>query len=197
MTHRLIKSVRGGGPFRVFNRETDMMVKNATILDQVHQFAESIIKEMFREFILRATHRRTYPSNFTEDQKRIWDQKGKRLVKRLSYIFSNDPDRFEEATATSTIGKGKIIRFCVRDPKTDATYDIDTLKFVFLHELSHIVTEDIGHESERFWSNFKFLLTFAALMNMYRPIKYTHASNYCGVVIGSNPFFQSHINVLL
>jgi hypothetical protein len=174
-----------------------MMVKNATILDHVHQFADSIIKEMYREFILRATHRRKYPSAFTADQRRGWDLKGKRLVKRLFSMFNNDPDRFEEATATSTIGKGKIIRFCVRDPKTDATYDIDTLKFVFLHELSHIVTEDIGHESDKFWSNFKFLLTFAALMNMYKPIKYTHSSNYCGIVIGSNPYFHSHINVLL
>ena len=36
-------------------------------------------------------------------------------------------------------------------------FDENTLTFVALHELSHVMTVSVGHKQE-FWDNFKFIL---------------------------------------
>ena len=68
--------------------------------------------------------------------------------------------------------------------------DINTLTFVALHELSHIMTSSIGHKQE-FWSNFKFLLENAKEANIYQPIDYKkNPTNYCGMKITDNPYYD-------
>lgn len=202
MSFKLVRSSRGGGPFRVLDRGYPPAVEsqNANILESVHQFAEEFIRTMYRVFMFQGyagLSSARYPTGLSTEQQKKWAEKGRTLIRRLVQKFKNSPSRYEEATETSTLDKGKLIRFCVRNPKTGQTYDSDTLKFVFMHELAHIVTLDIGHDSPTFWSNFKFLLIFAATMGMYTPVPYDHNSVYCGVAINSNPYFQPEINALL
>jgi hypothetical protein len=67
--------------------------------------------------------------------------------------------------------------------------DINTLTFVALHELSHIMTESIGHKQE-FWTNFKFMLKHAVKEGIYEPIDYSKSpEDYCGLMIDDNPLF--------
>ena len=44
---------------------------------------------------------------------------------------------------------------------------METLTFVAIHELSHVMSIDIGHGDE-FWTNFKFLLENAEDAGIYK-----------------------------
>jgi hypothetical protein len=115
-------------------------------------------------------------------------------VKRL--IDGFNPKKISETLPTSELtayseNKGEKIAFCLNTTKDgDQLIDINTLTFVALHELSHIMTTSIGHKQE-FWSNFKFLLENAKEANIYQPIDYKkNPKNYCGMKITDNPYYD-------
>ena len=89
--------------------------------------------------------------------------------------------------------KGEKIAFCVETEKENGKgylVDINTMTYVALHELAHVMTVSIGH-TEEFWSNYKFLLEVAASMNIYQPIDYKKKPvRYCGINITDNPYFD-------
>ena len=115
-------------------------------------------------------------------------------VKRLKENFR--PDKFQETLPTSTLtayseNKGEKIAFCLNTSKEgNKLIDINTLTFVSIHELSHLMTKSIGHKPE-FWANFKFLLINAKKINIYQPIDYKkEPKQYCGMKISDNPFYD-------
>ena len=80
-----------------------------------------------------------------------------KLVKGFNPKSINETLPTSELTAYSE-NKGEKLAFCLNTTKTgDKLIDIDTLTFVAIHELSHIMTTSIGHKQD-FWQNFKFLL---------------------------------------
>ena len=65
--------------------------------------------------------------------------------------------------------------------------DINTIFFVTVHELSHIMTEEYGH-TKTFWNNMKDLLKISIKNNLYNPIDYSESPvNYCEMDINSTP----------
>ena len=115
-------------------------------------------------------------------------------VKRLVEGFN--PKRINETLPTSELtayseNKGEKIAFCLNKTKEgDQLIDINTLTFVALHELSHIMTESIGHKQD-FWQNFKFLLENAKKANIYQPVDYKKKpKQYCGMTINDNPYYD-------
>ena len=115
-------------------------------------------------------------------------------VKRLVEGFN--PKKISETLPTSELtayseNKGEKIAFCLNTTKEgDKLIDINTLTFVALHELSHIMTESIGHKQD-FWLNFKFLLENAKAANIYQPVDYKKSpKNYCGMKINDNPYYD-------
>lgn len=86
--------------------------------------------------------------------------------------------------------KGKKIRLCLRTPEDRrAFHDMNTIKFVALHELSHLMVQSYGHD-ETFWDAFRFLLREASSMNEIKLIDYAKAPvKYCGIDVTSNPFY--------
>jgi WLM domain len=118
------------------------------------------------------------------------DQRTIRLVKGFN------PKRISETLPTSELtafseNKGEKIAFCLNTTKNgNKLIDINTLTFVALHELSHIMTESIGHKQE-FWSNFKYLLENAKEAGIYNPIDYKkYPQEYCGMKINDNPYYD-------
>lgn len=119
----------------------------------------------------------------------------KKDVQRLVANF--DPKRISETLPTSELtayseNKGEKMALCLNKTKLDSTklIDINTLTFVAIHELSHIMTESIGHKQD-FWRNFKFLLENAEEANLYIPKDYSKApEQYCGMEITDNPYFD-------
>jgi len=95
-----------------------------------------------------------------------------------------------EYTAYSE-NKGEKLAFCLNKKKNgDNLIDLNTLTFVGIHELSHIMSKSIGHKEE-FWNNFRFLLENAKAANIYQPIDYKKDPvEYCGMEITDNPYYD-------
>ena len=114
----------------------------------------------------------------------------KRLVKKFN------PRRISETLPTSTYtayseNKGEKLAFCTTTTKEGSKLiDENTLTFVAIHELGHVMTESIGHKKE-FWENFKFLLKNAINMGIYEPVDYKKKPvSYCGMEITDNPYYD-------
>tara|TARA_B000000475_G_scaffold272145_1_gene272164 strand:+ start:3999 stop:4586 length:588 start_codon:yes stop_codon:yes gene_type:complete len=115
-------------------------------------------------------------------------------VKRLVEKFN--PKKISETLPTSKYtayseNKGEKLAFCTTTTKEGSKLiDENTLAFVAVHELGHVMTESIGHTKE-FWQNFKFLLKNAVKIGIYQPIDYKKKpKNYCGMKITDNPFYD-------
>lgn len=85
--------------------------------------------------------------------------------------------------------KGEKIVLCLRD-KTTPPYplvDKNTVIFVTLHEMAHLMTYSNGHTPE-FWSNFRRLLQDAQKIGVYHPVNYSKTPvEYCGMMITDSP----------
>lgn len=133
--------------------------------------------------------------------------KCKELVKYVGEKYPEDPDverlvkNFNPQKITETLpnseltayseNKGEKIAFCLSKTKESMTLiDVNTLTFVAIHELSHLMTKSVGHKQE-FWQNFKFLLENAKAANIYVPIDYKKKpQNYCGMTITDSPYYD-------
>lgn len=86
--------------------------------------------------------------------------------------------------------KGQKIVVCMRDKTKPPSYpliDQNTIMFVMLHEMAHLMTETIGHTSE-FWTNFKRILHDAVQLGIYQSINYAQQPTpYCGMTITDTP----------
>ena len=115
-------------------------------------------------------------------------------VKKLVAGFN--PNSISETLPTSELtayseNKGEKIAICLSKTKhSSKLIDINTLTFVAIHELAHIMTTSIGHKQE-FWQNFKFLLENAKVAGVYKPVDYNESpENYCGITITDNPLYD-------
>jgi hypothetical protein len=134
-------------------------------------------------------------------------EKCKQLVKYMGNKYPKEervqklvkgfnPKKISETLPTSTLtayseNKGEKIAFCLNKTKDgNKLIDLNTLTFVAIHELSHIMTTSIGHKQE-FWENFKFLLVNAKEANIYKPVDYKKKpQEYCGMDITDNPYYD-------
>ena len=115
-------------------------------------------------------------------------------VDRLYNGFSST--KITETLPTSTLtayseNKGQKIAFCLNKKKGGTELiDMNTLTFVAIHELSHIMTLSVGHKQE-FWENFKFLLEGATEIGIYQPEDYKEKpKEYCSMMIKDNPYYD-------
>ena len=116
-------------------------------------------------------------------------------VQRLKSNFN--PEKISETLPTSEFtayseNKGEKLAFCLNKTKEEGSklIDINTLTFVAIHELSHIMTKSEGHK-QVFWQNFKFLLEAAKEANIYQPVDYKkNPEPYCGMDITDNPYYD-------
>jgi hypothetical protein len=151
-------------------RDRVMVNKAADLLARVVQKMKELVEYM----------KQKYPSN--EDVQR--------LVKNFN------PQKISETLPTSELtayseNKGEKLAFCLNKTKSTATLiDLNTLTFVAIHEMSHIMSKSIGHKQE-FWQNFKFLLQNAVDAGIYQPVDYKKKKqSYCGMNITDNPLFD-------
>jgi hypothetical protein len=120
----------------------------------------------------------------------------KENVQRLHKGFN--PKKVMETLPTSKFtayseNKGEKIAFCLNREKTknEGLIDENTLTFVAIHELSHVMTKSIGHKSE-FWENFKFMLEQAKEAGIHNPVDYKkEPREYCGMKIHDNPYYDA------
>ena len=115
-------------------------------------------------------------------------------VQRLLQKFN--PKKITETLPTSEYtayseNKGEKIAFCLEKKKGQSKLiDLNTLTFVAIHELAHVMTKSEGHKQE-FWQNFKFLLENAKDAGIYEPVDYKNEpQDYCGMKITDNPLYD-------
>ena len=123
-----------------------------------------------------------------------YKDKGDERVRLLVENF--DPKRVSETLPTSEFtayseNKGEKIAFCLNRKKEGGQLiDLNTLTFVAIHELAHVMTKEEGHKLV-FWQNFKFLLENAKEANIYQPVNYKQSpKEYCGMKITDNPYYD-------
>ena len=106
----------------------------------------------------------------------------------LDNIFENNPLPGGETSFVSD--KGVEFGICLRQKinQSNEFHKINILKFVMLHELTHLGCVLYGHEHE-FWEWFKVVLSEAVKSRLYIPIDYSkNPENYCGLNVTTNPY---------
>jgi len=112
-------------------------------------------------------------------------------VNRMNERFN--PDNITESGKNNqytsySVNKGEKIVFCIRQKdETETLVDENTITFVAIHELGHIMTKSVGHTPE-FWENFKRLLKVAIANNLYKKEDYSNnPKEYCGIKVSDSP----------
>ena len=87
-----------------------------------------------------------------------------------------------------SINKGEKIVFCLRSKDgTDTLVDLNTMMFVAIHEMGHLMSESVGHTKE-FWDNMKFLLKRGIEIDIYTKQDFNSVpKEYCGTTITDTP----------
>jgi len=97
-----------------------------------------------------------------------------------------------------TVNKGHKMFMCVRErdsAKQNALVDDNTLFFVALHELAHVMSLSVGHTGE-FWEHFKYLLQKAVEGGFYNYRDYgKDPQRYCGMTIAKTPLSPTEPNL--
>ena len=132
------------------------------------------LNKKLQELIIEMT--KSYPKD--KDVQRLKD----------NYNPENLSEGTDESNYTSySVNKGEQIVFCLRsrDGKNNLV-PFNVLTYVAVHELSHLMTKEIGHPPE-FWANFKRLLTIAVEKGIYKKTDYSsNPVKYCGLTIKSS-----------
>lgn len=127
------------------------------------------------------------------------------LQERIAQLVRNySPDRIYEISprntgdATSYTEDKRTLVLCLRHKKPNAVgkyelHDINTMMFVVLHELGHMMNNTWNHKLD-FWVLFKFLLLNATEAGIYKPVDYSkYPINYCGLWLRYNPIYDNNI----
>ena len=99
-------------------------------------------------------------------------------LEELSYEYNKE--------AAYSINKGERIGICLRK-KNGKIENENTMFFVLMHELAHIMSTKYAHDDE-FWSNFAVLIKAATECNVYVYRDFGKApDSYCGHRISHTP----------
>jgi hypothetical protein len=115
-------------------------------------------------------------------------------LKQLINKYNDKAETFSESTPDAqytsySVNKGEQLVFCLRLKKEgDRLVPKNTILFVALHELSHLMTKTIGHGDD-FWRNFRFILKAAIHYGIYKRVDFgTNPQPYCGIKITDTPY---------
>ena len=124
---------------------------------------------------------------YRDDPASSADPRVKVLLERYNADHLCENDIHADSTSYSE-NKGEKIVVCLRDKVPPyKLVDSNTVMFVVLHEMSHLMTTTIGHTPE-FWTNFKRILQDAVGAGVYREVNYDRTPvQYCGMTISSTP----------
>ena len=160
-----IKSNIDNNEYIVRNREDKQ--EAADMLAKIRQNLETLIVSM----------KQKYPN----------DQSVLRMSKKFNADNISESAKSSQYTSYS-VNKGEKIVFCIRQKDEKESFvDMNTITFVSIHELAHIMTKSVGH-TEEFWKNFKILLNEAINLGIYKKEDYSsNPKEYCGIKVTDSP----------
>ena len=129
----------------------------------------------------------TLITHYKEDPASMADPRVKVMVDRFKPNNMVENDLESDSTSYSE-NKGEKIVVCIRDKAPPYRFvDDNTVMFVLLHEMAHLMTTTVGHTPE-FWTNFKRVLHDAVQCGIYTSVNYTKTPTaYCGMTITDSP----------
>uniref|UniRef100_A0A6C0CT08 WLM domain-containing protein n=1 Tax=viral metagenome TaxID=1070528 RepID=A0A6C0CT08_9ZZZZ len=192
--------------------ELESSVSSSASLCQSHYSASLVMpllptKEMFTKHTFKFKYRNKAVELYNDDEEGIQIMKDliddmNRLVdycveneypsahesRRLSQNWSTVPLRqtsYKDHVAYVT-NKNENFKLCFVNP--DGEYEnTNTMRFVVIHELSHMMSESFGHNDE-FSDNFLKLLRVAIQLKIYDVEDFKHKpKRYCDYLISSSP----------
>lgn len=182
----IVKSNIDNNQYRVLSTYEDAQ-KASDVMAEINIFATDLIKKLKEKYVdLKDLE------NLENIENRLEYEKGKELTIRLLRNFKSEnlqENEPESPNKTSYTKDKSIIALCLRekDSGKNDLHKIEVLKFVFLHELAHMATTELSH-SKTFWTNFKFLLEFSELNNLYKTPNFEKdPKRYCSTNITYNP----------
>ena len=169
--------------------ELFVQYKNAKLNNVSYGYQEIFKNTSNAVEILAKLH--TEMTNFVNDLKRIYPNNDgiRRLVTGFDRLKIEEAPDGDDSTSY-TVNKGDLMALCIREKKSDHPFhDYNTLQFVIIHEMSHIMSVSEGH-NEEFIKNFRFLLKEAHKLGYYHPVDYReNPITYCGLKVTNNPFY--------
>jgi hypothetical protein len=150
-----------------------------------------------RYYLVRKLPDMQYAADFLADVNRD-------LVKLVRHTMAKHPDRegveqmwknynpdaisegsIESGYTSYSVNKGEKLILCIRQ-QDKSFVKKNVIMYVAIHELSHIMTSEVGH-TDMFWINFKFLLEEAMNIGLYFKDNYgKKPEEYCGIKITSS-----------
>ena len=125
--------------------------------------------------------------SYKDDPATMGDPRVQTLVERFrpENICEND---IQDSSTSYSENKGEKIVVCLRDKKEPYPFvDDNTVMFVLLHEMAHLMSTTIGHTPE-FWTNFRRMLQDAVAIGIYQNVNYAKSPTpYCGMTITDSP----------
>lgn len=129
----------------------------------------------------------TLIQHYRNDPASMSDPRIHTMIQRFNPENMVENDLNDGSTSYSE-NKGEKIVVCLREKTPGYPFvDENTIMFVILHEMAHLMTTTIGHTPE-FWTNFKRILHDAIAAGVYTEINYTkNPTTYCGMTITDTP----------
>jgi len=157
--------------------------QTSPILGELNNFNIRLLKHL-REKYTTDTNTNAYAKHATELLLQNYNPDN--LIENIS----NDKDD------TSYVkDKGKVMALCLRErTQKKEIHEIEVLKFVNLHEMTHLAMErrDDTHLTD-FWTCFKWLIGEAVQIG-YRPVDFAKEPIvYCGLRVAYNPYFDENL----
>ena len=129
------------------------------------------------------------------------------LTKLVEHVYSTDKDRegvqqlkrnFNSRNITEntpggqytaySVNKGEQLAICLRNVNDDKFINDNLIYFVSIHEMAHVMTDEVGH-TPKFWDNMAYLLEQSHELGFYIPEDYSkNPQMYCGQEINSTPY---------
>ena len=167
-----------------------ILIKTKTTKNILHEVVSSVDNEFY---LIEKTNDRLYDIKKADILAKV-KLKINVLIKSLSStderrkLLENKSIKLQERDNNNNIGytinKGDNIGLCIDD-------DENTLFFIVLHELAHVITKSYGHD-EMFWKNFEFLIKQAVKIKIYDYKNYNkNPINYCNKDITYTPHIKN------
>jgi len=124
---------------------------------------------------------------FLENSQKFKNHQGvKKLLDKKNVKIEEVAPQYKSQAAYS-INKGETIGICLKN-QSGRYEDENTMFFVFMHELAHIMTNKYEHNKE-FWDNFSLLIEAATHAGIYQYENFeNNPVSYCGHNINHTPY---------
>jgi hypothetical protein len=180
-TGTILVLMSGNGPKNTVNIKSNRDGREYSVqnLDNKQEAAEYLAK--LRENLQKMIER------YKSDPSAMMDPRIKTLVSRFNPENLVENDVNSDSTSYSE-NKGERIVVCIRDKTPPYDFvDENTVMFVLIHEMAHLMTLSVGHTPE-FWTNFKRLLHDGVSVGIYSAVNYSKIpTEYCGMTITDSP----------